>query len=107
MQMNRRRFFRAELRDNAKIKACADRFGITGDPTRLKICYLLCHYPELAVSEIAKTINAPISTTSHSLKKLKAIHVVQNRRREKQVLYSLGRNKFVSALKGQLLAAYE
>lgn len=107
MQMNKAKLLREELRDNPKIKACADRFGVTGDPTRLKICYLLCHYPELAVSEIAGIIEAPISTVSHSLQKLKAIHLVQNRRREKQVLYSLGRNKFVSVLKGQLLAGYE
>lgn len=103
MQMNKRKLLRKELQDNAKIKACSDRFGITGDPTRLKICYLLCHYPELTVSEIAETISAPISTISHSLKKLKTIHVVENRRRAKEVLYSLGQNKFVSVLKSQLL----
>lgn len=103
MQMKRRKFLRQELRDNAKINACATRFGVTGDQTRLKICYLLCHYPELAVSEIAETIDAPISTVSHSLKKLKAIHVVENRRRAKEVLYFLGENKFVSLLKNQLL----
>jgi DNA-binding transcriptional ArsR family regulator len=103
MQINHRKRLRQKLQDNAKIKACADRFGVAGDPTRLKICYLLCHYPELSVSEIAKTIDTPISTVSHSLKKLKTIHLVQNRRREKEVLYSMGRNKFVSLLKNQLL----
>lgn len=102
MQMIKK-LLQEELKDNAKIKACADRFGVTGDPTRLKICYLLCHYPELAVSEIAETIDAPISTVSHSLKKLKAIHVVENRRRAKEILYSLGQNRFVSLLKNQLL----
>lgn len=103
MQMNKRKLLRKELQDNAKIKACSDRFGITGDPTRLKICYILCHHPELSVSDIAETINAPVSTVSHSLKKLKAIHVVQNRRQAKEVFYSLGQNKFVSLLKNQLL----
>lgn len=105
MQMNQRQLLQEELKDNAKIKACAERFGVTGDPTRLKICYLLCHYPELAVSEIAETIEAPISTVSHSLQKLKAIHVVENRRRAKEIFYSLGQNKFVSLLKNQLLDA--
>lgn len=103
MQMNKGKFLQEELKDNAKIKACADRFGVAGDPTRLKICYLLCHYPKLSVSEIAETIQAPISTVSHSLKKLKAIHVVENRRQAKEVMYSLGQNKFVSLLKNQLL----
>lgn len=103
---NKRRFLQEELKDNEKIKACADRFGVTGDQTRLKICYLLCHYPELSVSEIAETINAPVSTVSHSLKKLKAIHVVENRRQAKESLYSLSDNRFVAVIKEQLLAEY-
>lgn len=107
MQMNRKELLRRELKNNARIKACADRFGVTGDQTRLKICYLLCHYPELSVSEIAETLDAPISTVSHSLKKLKVIHVVENRRRAKEVLYSLGENKFVSILKKQLMENHE
>lgn len=107
MQTRKLRAIQRELQDNSKIEACAVRFGTTGDLTRMKICYLLCHYPELSVSEIAETINAPVSTVSHSLKKLKAIHVVENRRRAKEVLYSLGKNKFVSVIKSQLLGSNE
>lgn len=92
-----------ELQDNKKIKACAIRYGVVGDPTRLKICYLLCHYPELSVSQIAQVIDAPISTVSHSLNRLKAIHAVVNRRCAKEVFYSLSQNQFVSVLKSQLL----
>lgn len=94
---------RKELQNNKKIKACANKFGVTGDETRLKVCYLLCHYPELSVSQIADILDAPISTISHSLKKLKAIHIVENRRRAKQVLYSLSQNRFVAMVKDQLL----
>lgn len=94
---------RKELQDNKRIKTCADKFGVTGDETRLKICYLLCHYPELSVSQIADILNAPISTVSHSLKKLKAIHIVENRHRAKQVLYSLSQNRFAAMVKDQLL----
>lgn len=94
---------RKELQDNKKIKACADKFGVTGDETRLKICYLLCHYPELSVSQMADILNAPISTISHSLKKLKTIHMVENRRKAKQVLYSLSQNQFATVVKSQLL----
>lgn len=103
MQMKRKKLLQEELKNNIKIKACANRFGVTGDETRLKICYLLCHYPELSVSEVAEIIGAPVSTVSHSLKKLKAIHVVKYRRRAKEILYSLGKNQFVSILKSQLL----
>ncbi len=102
MQMNKQ-VLQKELQDNKRIKACAARFGVTGDETRLKICYLLCHYPELSVSQIADLLHAPISTVSHSLKKLKTIHVVKNCRKTKQVLYSLSENQFVAVLKSQLL----
>ena len=103
MQVKKKKLLRQELKDNARIKDCADRFGVAGDRTRMKICYLLCHHPEFSVSEIAEVIGAPISTVSHSLKKLKVIHVVENRRQAKEVLYSLGQGKFVSMIKNQLL----
>lgn len=105
MQMSKKTILQKELQDNARIEACAERFGTTGDLTRMKICFLLCHHPELSVSEMAEILNAPISTISHSLKKLKAIHVVVNHRRAKQVLYSLSKNKFVSVITSQLLGS--
>src|SRR3989344_8502322 len=98
MQMSKKRVLQEEIQDNEKIEACTEKFGTTGDPTRMRICYLLCHYPELSVSEIAEILNAPISTVSHSLKKLKTIRVVENRRKAKHVLYSLGNNQFVSVI---------
>lgn len=103
MQMIKEQKIRKELRDNKKIEDCAKRFGVTGDKTRLKICYLLCYYPELSVSQIAGIIDAPISTVSHSLKKLRVIHVVENRRRTREVLYSLSNNQFATVIKNQLL----
>lgn len=107
MQMIKLKALRRELQDNSKIEACAIRFGTTGDRTRMKICYLLCHYPELSVSEIADIMNAPVSTVSHSLKKLKAIQLVENRRHAKEVLYSLSNTKFAAVIKEQLRAEYE
>jgi len=91
-----------ELSENHKIKGCALTFGVTGDETRLKICYLLCHYPELSVSEIAAAIDAPISTVSHSLAKLRFVNVVQNRREAKMVYYSLMESPFTHILKAHL-----
>ena len=103
MQMRKKKVLQDELQDNEKIEACAVKFGTTGDLTRMKLCYILCHHPELTVSEMAEIIGLPISTVSHSLKKLKEIQVVKNRRQAKQVLYSLGKNKFASVIKSQLL----
>ncbi|MDO8621513.1 MAG: metalloregulator ArsR/SmtB family transcription factor [Candidatus Levybacteria bacterium] len=107
MQMSKKIVLQKELQNNAKIEACAERFGTTGDQTRMKICFLLCHYPKLSVSGIAEIIGSPISTVSHSLKRLKEIQVVENRRQAKQVLYSLGKNKFASIIKSQLLGNNE
>ncbi|MBI2611679.1 helix-turn-helix transcriptional regulator [Candidatus Gottesmanbacteria bacterium] len=107
MQMKKLKALRKELQDNTKIETCAIRFGTTGDLTRMKICYLLCHYPQLSVSQIAQIIDAPISTVSHSLKKLKTIELVENRRQAKAVFYSLTNNKFAAVIKEQLLSAYE
>lgn len=107
MQMKKREALRRELQDNSKIEACAIRFGTTGDRTRMKICYLLCHYPKLSVSQIAHIIGAPVSTISHSLKKLKTIQLVENRRKAKENLYSLSDNQFATVIKEQLRAKYE
>lgn len=107
MQMKKREALKKELQNDLRIEACAMRFGTTGDATRMKICYLLCHYPELSVSEIAHIIDAPVSTVSHSLKKLKAIHLVEHRRKSKEVLYSLSNNKFAAVIQEQLRAGAE
>jgi len=93
-----------ELRDNKNIEQCASCFGVTGDRTRLKICYLLCHHSELSVSQIADTLGSPVSTVSRSLKKLKKVNVVSRRCESNNVFYSLEDNSFVSLLKSQLLA---
>ncbi len=107
MQMIKLEALKKELQDNSKIEVCAIRFGTTGDLTRMKICYLLCHYPAFSVSEIAQIIDAPISTVSHSLKKLKAIQLVENRRKAKAVFYSLSGSKFAAVIKEQLVGNYE
>jgi hypothetical protein len=38
-----------DLKNNDAILACAREFNMVGDPTRLKICYLLCRHKELSV----------------------------------------------------------
>jgi ArsR family transcriptional regulator len=100
MQMTQKQKLQKELQDNQKIEACATMFGVAGDKTRLKICYLLCHHPELSVSQMAELIDAPISTVSHSLQKLKEVGVVANRKEAKTVYYSLKKTGFTKTLKG-------
>lgn len=91
-----------ELKNNKAIEACARHFGIIGDPTRLKICYLLCNHPKLSVSEIADAVGVSLSAVSHSLKKLKTVKLVRSRRDFRTVYYSWNDKIFEKILKAQL-----
>lgn len=91
-----------ELSDEPAIMACAERFGIVGDPTRMKICWLLCHHEELPVSKIADVLNVSVSVVSHSLKRLKEHKMVEARREHKQVFYALKRSGFGEVVRSSL-----
>lgn len=91
-----------ELRNTKAIEACAKRFGVIGDETRLTICYLLCNHPELSVSEIAKAVGISISAVSHSLKKLKTLKFVTSRRNFRTVYYSWTNKEFAKIVQSQL-----
>lgn len=78
-----------ELRDNQALETCARQFGLVGDPTKLKICWLLSKHPELSVGEMAKILGVSISAVSHSLRKLRKEKLVKGRREYKQVFYCL------------------
>lgn len=97
-------FFRIkqELGDKKKIEACAKEFGVIGDETRFKICYLLCHHPELSVSQIAKLLNLSISTVSHSLARLKEIKLVNTRKNAQTVYYSFNDSRLAGFLKSYI-----
>jgi len=81
---------------------CAEEFNMVGDPTRLKICYLLCRHKELSVGEIADIIGVSISAVSHTLKKLQEADIVENRRDFRNVYYQLKKTPFVKMLKERL-----
>lgn len=93
-----------ELADKKRIEACAKEFGVIGDDTRLKICYLLCRHPELSVSQIAGTLGLPVSTVSHSLHRLKEIQLAKTRRDAQTIFYSLKESPLTHLLKTYLKA---
>lgn len=93
---------RKELKDKKTILRCAEEFHIVGDPTRLKICYLLCRHKELAVGEIAEIIGVSISAVSHTLKKLQKAGLVLNRREFRTVYYALKQTPLAAMLKERL-----
>lgn len=95
---------KTELRDTAAIARCAREFGVIGDATRMKICYLLCRHPELPVGEIARAVGVSISAVSHSLKKMKALEMVAPRREQKQIYYCLCKTPLTRYLRKSLKA---
>lgn len=88
-----------ELRNKKELLYCARQLGVVGDTTRLKICYLLCHYPELSVGNIAEILDTSHSVVSHSLKKLLKLDLVHKRKEAQTVYYSLVDNEFTEILK--------
>ena len=87
-------FISVELQDNEVIELCARQCGTIGDATKLKICYLLRHHPELNVTTIAELVGTSVSNTSHSLNKLRSAKLVKSRKEAQTVFYSLEKNAF-------------
>lgn len=92
-----------ELKNKKNLIACAEQLGVVGDTTRLKICYLLCHYPKFSVGEMADILNTSVSVVSHSVKKLLELNLVQRRKEAQTAYYSLISNKFTKTLKDFIL----
>lgn len=71
-----------------ELQDLADFFKVFGDPTRLKILYvLLCS--EMCVFDIAQMLGMTQSAISHQLRVLKQMDLVKNRREGKIIFYSL------------------
>lgn len=90
---------RKELNNKESLLECAEQLGVVGDPTRLKICYLLCHYPELDVSTMADVLGVSVSVVSHSVKKLLKLDLVKRRKESQTVYYSLCECDFTKTLR--------
>ena len=95
IQMRNTKQIQQELSNRKALKQCAAEFNLIGDPTRLKICYLLCHHKELPVSEIAELVGASISAVSHTLRKLQRAGMVERRREFRTVYYRVKRSPII------------
>jgi len=89
MDIKTRNKIKKELTNKKALIRCASNFNILGDLTRMKICYLLCKYKELSVSEITELVDVSISAVSHSLKALRRCCLVKSRRDFKTVYYRI------------------
>lgn len=91
-----------ELKNKDAILACAREFNMVGDPTRLKICYLLCHHKELSVGDIAEVVGVSVSAVSHTLRKLQKADMVESRREFRTVYYKLRKSPVVEMMKDRI-----
>ena len=91
-----------ELENRDTILACAREFNMVGDPTRLKICYLLCRHKELSVGDIAEVVGVSVSAVSHTLHKLKKADMVESRRESRTVYYKLKKSPIVEVMKERI-----
>ena len=98
----RNKQIKKELENKKALIQCAEEFNVIGDPTRLKICYLLCRHKELSVGEIAEIVGVSISAVSHTLRKLKEAGVVEDRRNFRHVYYQLKPSPLAAMLKERL-----
>ena len=77
-----------ELPPERELTAMAELFKVFGDPTRIRILYLLSR-TELCVCDIASALGLTQPAVSYQLKTLKYSRLVKNRREGKTVYYSL------------------
>ena len=74
--------------DETELDALADLFKVFGDPTRIRILFVLFE-AEVCVCDLARALNMTQSAVSHQLRILKQSRLVKNRREGKSVFYSL------------------
>lgn len=77
--------------EDKKIACLGDFFKVFGEPSRLKILYLL-YGGELCVCDIAESLGSTVSAVSHQLKILKNARLVNFRKDGKNCFYSLADN---------------
>ena len=74
--------------DETELDALAELFKVFGDPTRIRILFVLFE-AEVCVCDLARALNMTQSAVSHQLRILKQSRLVKNRREGKSVFYSL------------------
>jgi DNA-binding transcriptional ArsR family regulator len=102
MQIKHDKDIAQQLANSELVRQCAMRHNTVGDMSSMKVCYLLHHYPNLSVGEIAELIGLSVSATSRCLTKLKMADVVESSKQAQTVRYSLLNNSFTNNLISQL-----
>ncbi len=78
---------RAELLSGDEASELAERFKLLSDPGRLRMIYALLEAGELCVCDLAATVAASESATSHQLRQLRLAGLVRSTKRGRTVYY--------------------
>src|SRR5215470_11212090 len=92
------------LKFTPELDELAARLAIAGNPTRLRMIYLLAELKELCVCDIADILGVTMSAVSQHLAKFKAQGLVKTRRDAQTLYYSLSDHPFNETLKRSILA---
>ncbi|MBR6383058.1 MAG: winged helix-turn-helix transcriptional regulator [Lachnospiraceae bacterium] len=74
------------LSNDASFETVAEIFQQLGDPTRIRIFWLLCHYEECVIN-ISAILEMSSPAVSHHLRPLKNSGLIVSRREGKEVYY--------------------
>lgn len=83
--------------DDCVIESVSSAMKQLGDPSRLKIFWLLCHAEECVIN-IAAAVNMTSPAVSHHLKLLKSAELITSRREGKEMYYRAADGELVDSL---------
>ncbi|MCR5747710.1 MAG: metalloregulator ArsR/SmtB family transcription factor [Lachnospiraceae bacterium] len=86
-----------EMPSLAAFSAASDVFKLLGDPSRVKLFWLLCHTEE-CVTDLAAMMDMSSPALSHHLKFLKTSGLIVSRRDGKEVFYKSADTELADAL---------
>ncbi|MCR4594197.1 MAG: metalloregulator ArsR/SmtB family transcription factor [Clostridiales bacterium] len=86
-----------QMPDDEIIATVSQAMKQLGDPSRLKIFWLLCHTEE-CVLDIADIVKMSSPAVSHHLRILKSAGLVTSRRKGKEMLYKASNKRLVDLL---------
>ncbi len=85
---------RDRLLSKSDLEPLADLFAMVGNPTRLKMLYLMAVGEELCVCDLADVMGMSVSAVSHQLRKLRDRKLILQRREGPTIYYRLAPGPF-------------
>lgn len=88
---------RSGLPSDEELARASAWFAALADPTRLRILHALSLARELCVCDVAHVLGTSVASTSHHLRKLKALRILRHRNDGRMAYYAL-ESRFVADL---------